>query len=191
MDVKPSSCWLLTGESGSGKTKFCQQLARAARKKGWSVSGILSKTVFEDGMKKGILARDLYTDESRPLARDAALSTRHEGLSDIPEAPRALALGRWLFDPRGIAWGNQVLASRTPLELLIVDELGPLEFLRGEGWVNALDALRSSFYGLAVVVVRPSLVHLAKEQLPITRVIEPSFPINDIFLSKLPDRFDQ
>jgi hypothetical protein len=28
-----------------------------------------------------------------------------------------------------------------PVEVLIVDELGPLELVRGQGWANALDVL--------------------------------------------------
>jgi nucleoside-triphosphatase THEP1 len=43
---------------------------------------------------------------------------------------------------------------------LIVDEIGPLELLRGEGWIEAMSVLRANDYRLAVVVVRPALVTL-------------------------------
>ena len=39
-----------------------------------------------------------------------------------------------------------------------MDEIGPLEMDRGEGWTNALEVLRLGEYRLAVAVVRPSLV---------------------------------
>ena len=37
-------------------------------------------------------------------------------------------------DAEVLAWGTRILQQATPCDLLVVDELGPLKFERGEGW---------------------------------------------------------
>ncbi|MGQ9834253.1 MAG: nucleoside-triphosphatase, partial [Candidatus Villigracilaceae bacterium] len=63
-----SALYLLTAPFGAGKTTFCADLAEQARAAGWDVAGILSPPVFENGVKTGILARNLRSGETRPLA---------------------------------------------------------------------------------------------------------------------------
>jgi hypothetical protein len=58
-----------------------------------------------------------------------------------------------------------VLSAATPCDLLIVDELGPLELVGGHGWVHALDVLRKGDFGAALVVCRPSLLDELEENL--------------------------
>ena len=142
--------WVLTGERGIGKTTYCRALANQARAAGWDVAGVLSPPVFENGVKTGIIAQNLRTGESRHLAQLSTLNVQRS-TSNLP-------LGQWLFDPSILAWGNQVLETSLPCDLFIVDELGPLELIRGEGWVSALEALRQSTYRVGVVVIRPECV---------------------------------
>lgn len=142
--------WLLTGPRGVGKTSFCRHFAELARAAGWDVAGLLSPAIFEAGVKTGILAEDLRTGEIRPLA-SAAL-----------HPPFDLPLGNWFFDRAALEWGNRVLETCLPCGMFIVDELGPLELLRGEGWVSALTALRQLEYRLGLVVVRPELQEIAR-----------------------------
>lgn len=149
MDVTTPPLWVLTGGRGIGKTTQCRALVEQARATGWDVAGLLSPAIFENGVKTGILAQDLRTNESRTLAM---LTTQS------PITNYHLPLGQWLFDPTAIAWGNQILQSRPPCDLFIVDEIGPLELLRGEGWVNAFDALHQVRYRLGVVVIRPECI---------------------------------
>lgn len=174
MDV---NLYLLTAPSGAGKTTFCRALAEQARAAGWDVAGILSPPVFENGEKVGIRAQNLRTGETRQLAQCSTsrlpLSTSHSPTSHI-------SLGQWLFSLSVLAWGNDLLAHSLPADLFIVDELGPLELIRGKGWVNAFEALRSGEYKIGLVVIRPELVETAQQQLPIQRIIslaeQPSSP---------------
>ncbi len=149
MDVTTPPLWVLTGERGAGKTTHCRALVEQARAAGWDVAGLLSLAIFKGGVKTGILTQDLRTGEARPLA---VLATQP------PLTTHHLPLGQWHFDPSVIAWGNQILESRQPCDLFIVDELGPLEFFRGEGWVSAFDALRQVHYRLTVIVIRPECI---------------------------------
>jgi hypothetical protein len=66
--------------------------------------------------------------------------------------------------------GNKIFSASLPCDLFIVDELGPFELIRGEGWVNALEALRQPTYRIGIVVIRPELVKTARQILPITQV---------------------
>ena len=146
---------ILTGSRGSGKTTLCRELAAAARRSGADVAGVLSPASFVGTRKVGIEAMDLRSGETRPLAR------RHDSAR-----PGTLELCSWSFDERVLAWGNALLQSATPCDLLVVDELGPLELLEGRGWTAGLDAVDSGGYDRALVVVRPGLLEQARARWP-------------------------
>lgn len=136
--------FLITGSRGSGKTTFCDLLARSAREAGWNVAGIISRPVFEGSQRTAIDAEDLSSGAVRRLA------VRSQ--SPTPGSKH------WAFDDAALDWGNHVFSNSTPCDLLIVDELGPLEIDRGEGWQAGLAAVNSKAYAVAVVVVRAELL---------------------------------
>lgn len=145
-----SPLYLLTAPRGAGKTTFCRALADQSRAAGWDVAGLLSPAVFEGGIKTSIDAQNLRTGETRPMAR---LSTHN-----LQPGTFTLQLGQWLFDPSVLDWGNRILETCLPCDLLIVDEIGPLELNRSEGWVSAIEILHQPRYRLGVVVVRPECI---------------------------------
>jgi nucleoside-triphosphatase THEP1 len=136
--------FLVTGSQGAGKTTFCMRLVAAARAAGWRAAGLLSLPVFDGSLRVAIDAEDLASGELRRLAVR----------SDVPTPGSR----QWQFDPETVAWGNRILASSTPVDLLVVDELGPLEFERGSGWQAGLAAVDSRQYAVAVAVVRSELL---------------------------------
>lgn len=138
--------WVISGEIGAGKTMLCRALADLARAAGWDVAGLLSPGLFEAGQKTAIQVEELRSGERRLLA------------SSAPRPGFALTFGRWHFDRTVLDWGNQVLAQSVPCDLLMVDELGPLELLRGEGFTAAQAALAWRRYRLGIAVVRPALM---------------------------------
>lgn len=91
---------------------------------------------------------------------------------------------RWVFNEDVLTWGNQVLADTDGCDLLLVDELGPLEFNRGQGWQNGLQAIDKGEYKIAVVVIRPALVETAVKRWPHAHVMEipPSLADEDMQL---------
>jgi nucleoside-triphosphatase THEP1 len=138
---------VLSGESGCGKTTLCAQVARLARVAGLDVAGLLTPPRLANGRKVGMDVQDVRTGRRRPLAE--ARSGSDPGTGPGTEG--------WRFDPEGLAWGARLLERATPCDVLIVDELGPLELLHGQGWGIGLDVLRAGGYRLALVVVRPAL----------------------------------
>lgn len=135
---------ILTGDRGAGKTVTCQGLLDRGRELGLDVAGIFCPSRFEGGVKVGI---DLV---------DARTGVRCQ-LAEIDDLPGELRLGPHRFDPETLDWGAARIAAGCPCDVLIVDEIGPLE-MRGEGWAVAIEVLRRDPYRLAVAVVRPSLV---------------------------------
>ena len=136
---------ILTGAPGTGKTTTCRRLLDHARTLGLDCAGIFCPARFDGGVKVGIDVVDARTDEGRRLA-------------DVDELPGRLRAGPYRFDEEAVAWGVARLGAACPCDVLFVDEIGPLEMDRGEGWTNALEVLRLGEYRLAVAVVRPSLV---------------------------------
>ena len=142
-----SSIVVLTGKRGIGKTTICRRVVALAQPAGWSCGGIITLALGD--------ARDVLDVGGGDVRR----LTRSTGTS------QAVSQGRFLFDPRVLSWARQRLSQATPCDLLVIDEIGPLELERGEGWANALDVLRDGGFGLALVVVRPELVAQAKQGL--------------------------
>lgn len=160
------SLYLITGVQGSGKTTFCQVLVDLAVSDGRSIAGVLSPQEMVEERKVGIDIVDLSTKQRRRLA-----NTINRG----GNGPKTI---RWAFDGEALAWGNQVLGNIHPCDLLVIDELGPLEFERGEGWMNGFTAVDDGDYTLAVVVIRPDLVEKALEKWPHANVLEIDKPEN-------------
>lgn len=146
------SVLVLVAPSGLGKTTACLRAVELTQARGLRVAGVLSLPVYQDGGKTAIVLRDIVTGQERILAR-----ANHAG-----EGPR---VGIWTFDSASVAWGQQVLASLPPCDLLVIDEIGPLELEQRQGLTNALDALRRADYRLALVTLRPALIETVTTKL--------------------------
>ena len=148
---------IVSGPGGSGKTTLCQAVLSCARVRGIDCAGVLSPARFRDGRKIGIDLFDIRRANLSPLA-------------EADDKPGAIRTVTYRFHPAALAAGSAALRAAAPCDLLLVDELGPLELVRGEGWVDALDLLRSGRFRLAVVVVRPALVESFQSAVPTTDV---------------------
>jgi nucleoside-triphosphatase THEP1 len=152
MASRASRAVLVTGERGVGKTRLCQQVVELARKEGYRCAGVLSRAVLEGEDKVAILLVDVATNAERTLA-----------VAD--DTPGEFRWGRYRFVPGTLEWGSHLLIRATPCDLLIVDELGPLELTLGQGLVVALDVLHEGGFSLALVVVRPELLGTLRPRL--------------------------
>lgn len=151
MAMRRGTIWLIVGDRGCGKTTFCQRVVATAQQMDVSVHGLICPARFENGQKVGIDVRDLGSGEQRPLG------WRHDLKPSLPLASSLIAVGEWRLDSSALEWGNQILLRAVPCDILIVDEMGILEFEHGKGWQVAFGVLDSGAYHLAVVTVRSSL----------------------------------
>jgi nucleoside-triphosphatase len=138
---------LISGERGTGKTTVCRKVVAHAKAAGHACGGLL--TLRGDETDQRIVV-DVHTDEMRPL-------TVTEG---------GVRQGRFLFDPAALEWGTDALTRSLPCDLLVIDEIGPLEIEQHSGWAATLDLLRLGQFRLALVVVRPELIRAAQLRLP-------------------------
>ncbi len=124
------------------------------------VEGIICPPGFAGKEKTSIQVENLKTGEKFQLAR-----VRNEETD-------GLITDHWVFDARVMEWADQVLANVGECDLMVVDELGPLEFERGKGWQHGLLALDNGNFKIGVVVIRPELLEVAKNRWPNAKVVE-------------------
>lgn len=149
---------LVSGPRGAGKTTWCSHLVHEARERGVGVAGVLSPHALDDdGARLAIDLVDISTGEQRRIA-----------VRDDASAPQAAGLPRpwWTFDEDALAWGEAVLGRVDDTEVLVVDELGVLEFRHGAGLVSGLRLVGEGRYRMACVVIRPELLDLARARWP-------------------------
>lgn len=161
------SLLLVTGPSGAGKTVWCRALQTEAVAHGLSVAGLLSPPVMAGGHKIGIDLEDLGSGERRRLA------TRTQVLLDgnEPLPPGGVTTGDWSFDAEVVRWGNDVLATVRCPDVLIIDELGPLEFRQGKGLQAAMRLIDSWRCNLICVTIRPGLIGAARMRWPWSQIL--------------------
>ena len=140
---------LVTAGRGDGKTTFLRNYAIWAAGRRLTIGGIASPAVFENGQRVGYDLLDIRRGTARQLARVVA--------SPDLEA----TVGIYKFDDQAVAEGNAAIVSamRGQLDVVVIDEVGPLE-LRGGGWAPALGvALRELVNQQTLIItVRPSLL---------------------------------
>ena len=145
---------LLAAAPGAGKTSACQRTLALAREAGMRVGGVLAPAYdAPEGHKQGIEAQDVLTGEYRLLAQL------------VPQA-RA-TVGRYRFDPEALAWALErvQLALRAPIDLVLIDEIGPLELERNAGLAPALVELPQAEACVALLCVRAELLSRLEERL--------------------------
>ncbi|HAL61274.1 MAG TPA: hypothetical protein DCP08_02580 [Chloroflexi bacterium] len=147
---------LLAGQRGVGKTTVCQRLVEIASRQGYRLAGVLTPALFDQsGAKVGFEVVDAGSGERRVLARAD---------SDLG-GPR---IGRYSFDLNSLSWACDLLqrALASGCDLLIVDEIGPLELERGQGFLTILRHLQRKIPCHTLLVVRSELLNDLRRHLP-------------------------
>jgi len=161
MTHKPSIL-IISGTRAAGKTTFCTRIAKILKSNGWDVAGLLSLPVIKQGEQTAKVARNIRSGDRRNLA---SINFHGKSINEVQT-------GRWIFDTKTLAWCNAILQSSVPCDFLVIDEIGPLEFNEGEGFIEALTALDSGEYFFAMVVVRPEFLTTALQRWPTAKVIK-------------------
>jgi nucleoside-triphosphatase THEP1 len=138
--------FIITGETGSGKTTFLLGLIEELRENGLSVAGFAALSDPEDGPSGSFNMLDLASGKILPLASRKFT----EGWEPS---------GTFYFNPEGIQLGINILedAMMADNDLIVVDEIGPFE-LEGKIWAGPLTRLLESQPCPILMVVRKPLV---------------------------------
>ena len=143
---------LLTGEKKIGKSTLCRKVCDWVRARGYKPAGIVCPALYDsDKRKRGFMAEDVRT------GKQWVLGTREKKLFGP-------GYGSYTFSRSGLHRAVRILkrAPKKGCDLLVLDEVGPLEMERGEGFRSALDMLTSQKYVNLLIVVRPSLIEEVK-----------------------------
>lgn len=136
--------YLLTGPVGGGKTTFLERGLQSLRERHPHLDGYLGLRVCAGGETVGYDLRDLRTEARIPLLRRC-------GEAD------GFRVGPYVLLPRGLAAAEEIIRRGAAADLLIVDEVGPLELAGGGVW-PALIGEFSARNRPALIVVRETLV---------------------------------
>jgi len=144
----------VTGPKRAGKTTLCARLAARCVAAGWRVGGVLAPDRTENGAKGGIDVVWLRDGQRRSLAR-------------IVPASDATTVGEYVFDDTVLAETLAVLLRdlATPLDLVLVDEIGRLELIQSGGYAPALSAVAETQARVVLFTVRESHVPALAERL--------------------------
>lgn len=131
--------FVLTGPVHSGKTTFLKRLVDDLKRKNLKTGGFLSVAVIKN---KEILGYDLYDlkgEQHIPYIRRQG----EEGWERI---------GSYFFIPEALAHARDQLLPSRGVDILVVDEVGPLELKREGLWSALKQTLVSPPKGLILVV---------------------------------------
>lgn len=144
---------LITGERQIGKSTVCAKLVDSLRSRRVQVSGLLTRRTGPDDLR----VTELHSGATYPLT-----------VSRSPDQERAIPVGHFQMDRAAMRRSENALDAGFPTQVFILDEIGPLELIRGQGWVRALELLRRSRYDVGFIVIRPELLVRAIWQLPVS-----------------------
>ena len=174
--------FFLTGDIQTGKTRWLTGVLERLNADGVPAAGVLAPGVWKehhdaaaDGAprvryeKLGIDNLLLPQGELVPFARRRDLAEQDGSYNAASQSGRMQLA--WAIDDAAIARVNahfRDLAARMPAPgLLVVDELGRLELLRGEGLASALELLdggATPAFPHALAIVRSDLLERALER---------------------------
>ncbi len=144
MNNEQTKLILWAGPKHSGKTSRATRLVEELRRSGYTIGGFLAPSIYREETLIGFEILDLQNDQRVELAERSKERGRVAGFT---------------FCDRGIDLGRQALrlAVESPVDLVVVDEFGPLE-LAGNGWRDDVEMLLRSSPLTILLVVRNEVV---------------------------------
>jgi len=122
----------ITGRSGVGKTSVLLRAVDALKAKGYKVGGMISREVRERGVRVGFEIVDFHTGRRGWLAHVTQLS-----------GPQ-ISKYRVNLSDLNVIGASSILNAATDADIIVVDEIGPMELFSPE-FKRAVDqAMRSS-----------------------------------------------
>lgn len=141
--------YVISGHSGDGKTTWISNAVKYLQDNNFSIAGVYCPASFIDNEKMGIDAVLLPQDKRINLAK-------------FKDNPKDGYSRKWKFDDNAVDEINKHCKNLPDADYLIVDEIGPWELVKGEGFTEATELLKCGKFKKAIVAIRPSMVKRAK-----------------------------
>ncbi|MBN1925353.1 MAG: DUF2478 domain-containing protein, partial [Prolixibacteraceae bacterium] len=141
--------FIICGEVNQGKTKTAKKVVDKLVSAGIKVSG------FYTVANKDVEGEKTYFIEDISSGKKQKLGTKNIPLGDIKKS-------RFVFSERGLDFGKKILEHtlNVPPELIVIDEIGPLE-IKGKGWAPEIEKLLLKSNTPQLWTVRQKLVDVA------------------------------
>ncbi len=142
--------FIITGKRGVGKSTVCRKVFNLVYMKNHKPAGIISPPIYDsEGNKVGIMLENLITNEQWLLA----LTNSNTNL----EGP---FYGLYKFSREGLNKAINILkeAFQSGCDLIVLDEIGPLELEKGDGFKPIIELFTYKKDMILLIVVRPSLI---------------------------------
>jgi nucleoside-triphosphatase THEP1 len=137
--------YVLTGQVNSGKTRTLRHWLCEWEAEGLSLGGIVSDALWNFNIKIGYDLCDLSTGQSWPVIREQG-------------SPCHTQIGRFHLDSEKMQEVIRIARDTPTCDLLVLDEIGPLELERKAGFHDLLTGYLSERNCSLCVVVRNSLL---------------------------------
>ncbi len=134
---------VVTGESGTGKSTWLQELHAELKVRLIPVGGVITDREYDSESTWKLVLTDIISSEKRVVA------------TTEPKT-QALETENYYFDRSALDWGSRRLSAATG-DWLIVDEVGILEFDH-QGFFPALKQISGQYSGVLVLSLRKSLL---------------------------------
>ena len=153
---------ILTGSLHAGKTSFVKKTIPYLTTQG-CVNGFYTPKTFVDGDFNGYDLVNIEDEIAIPFIR-------------LKNKPGWFKFARFYFNPLAIDEGNRIIRLSSDADILIIDEIGPLE-ISGAGFRPGLDYCLCNFQGILILVCRDFLLEdvqrILRRFAEITKIFHP------------------
>jgi len=136
--------FILTGPVHSGKTTLLKNVVRELKRQKYRIGGFLSEPIWKSEETVGYDLFDLREERSIPLIRRTGEKEWQK-------------IGAYFFIPQGLAKAEKIILQEKDVDILVVDEVGPLE-LSGKGFWPALKQVIFHPLNIYLVVIRINIL---------------------------------
>ncbi len=138
--------FIICGEVNNGKTTFTKKIVSRLQANGLHIRGFFSTKNSNDPSGYSYYIEDITSEKKQMLCSESY-------------SPASIKSGRFYFLEKGLTLGRQILLQtiQKPTDLIVADELGPLE-INDRGWAQAIGYLLNHSKTPHLWVVRERLV---------------------------------
>jgi nucleoside-triphosphatase THEP1 len=158
---------VLTGPVHSGKTSLLKKIVHELEASGMNIEGFLSIAVQQNREFTGYDLFSIREKMTLPFLRKTGQK-------------EWMRVGPYFFLPKGLREANRIILNPEPKDVLIVDEIGPLE-LAGQGlWPAFTQAVQDSRFSI-LCVARKTIISDFLKSIPATQWIVFNIDDENIF----------